>query len=397
MPTLPFDDVPAPVLSLDRAIGRARRVKHGARPMRIALVSTCAVDVPPRAYGGTELFVADLARGLVANGHDVAVYATGSSSPAGELRWCFARPIWPPSRTYEIEHATWAWRDMASRSVDLVHVNGPEALVAPSRLTIPTVVTIHHGRNEEANAMMLGAAPAHVVAISRRQAELVPELQVASVIHHGLETRLYRPGTGKGGYVGFLGRLSREKGAHIAIDVAAALGIPLRIGGPHWRDIPEQDEYFHAEIRPRLERGGPGLEWLGELGHDAKMELLGGASATLMPIEWEEPFGLVMIESMLAGTPVVAFARGSAPEVIEDGVTGFLVEDAAEMCARLPEAQRLNRQACRARALERWSAERMTREYEDVYHGLISRDGDTVDPDGGAWGRRPGTARTDGA
>jgi glycosyltransferase involved in cell wall biosynthesis len=215
------------------------------------------------------------------------------------------------------------------------------------------------------------------------------------VVHHGLATRLYRPGAGDGGYVAFLGRLSREKGAHIAIDVAADLGLPLRIGGPYWPGIPEQDEYFHEHIRPRLERAGRDLEWLGELGHDAKMRLLGGASATLMPIEWEEPFGLVMIESMLAGTPVVAFARGAAPEIVDDGVTGFLVKDAAEMRARLPEAQRLDRRACRARALERWSAERMTRDYEDVYRGLASRD-EAGDP-AGAWRVRPGTARTDAA
>ncbi|HTE53416.1 MAG TPA: glycosyltransferase family 4 protein [Kofleriaceae bacterium] len=342
-------------------------------------MSTCAVDVPPRAYGGTELFVANLARELVARGHQVVVYATGSSHPDGELRWRFARPIWPPSRTYEVEHSTWAWRDIATSGFDLVHVNGPEGLIAPNRIDVPTIVTVHHSRNDEANAMMRSAAPAHVVAISRRQAELVPEIGVSAVIHHGLATRLYPEGAGTGGYAAFLGRLAPEKGAHIAIDVAREAGIPLRIGGPYWAGIPELDQYFHAEIRPRLERAGSELEWLGELGHDGKVALLRGARATLMPIEWEEPFGLVMIESMLVGTPVIVFGRGSAPEIVDEGVTGFVVRDADEMRARLADVHKIDRAACRARARARWSSERMTTDYQELYRRVIGIDQDEVE------------------
>jgi glycosyltransferase involved in cell wall biosynthesis len=341
--------------------------------MRIALVSTCALDVPPLAYGGTERFVADLAACLVSRGHDVVVYATGSSKPAGRLRWRFERPIWPPDSRYELEHATWAWRDIAARRFDLVHVNAPEALIARTRTAVPTVVTVHHARSEDLNAMMQSGPPAHLVAISRRQAELVPELAMTAVIHHGLDPRIYPAGRG-GPYAAFLGRFAPEKAPHIAIDAALAAGVPLRLGGPRWSGIPEFDRYDEAEMQPRFERAGSELEWLGELNHEGKLGLLRTARALLMPLAWEEPFGLVMIESMLVGTPVIAFARGAAPEIVEEGVTGFLVQDGDEMAARLAEVDRIDRGACRARAQKRWSAARMAADYEQLYERIVGAD-----------------------
>jgi glycosyltransferase involved in cell wall biosynthesis len=339
--------------------------------MRIALLSTCALDVPPAAYGGTERFVADLAECLVRRGHDVVVYATGSSHPAGQLRWRFERPIWPPDSGYELEHANWAWRDIRGRRFDIVHVNAPEALVARERVDMPTVVTVHHARSEDLNAMMQKGGRAHLVAISRRQAELVPELAMTAIIHHGLAPRMYPAGTGAGGYAAFLGRFAPEKAPHIAIDAAMAAGVPIRLGGPRWQGMPAFDRYFDAELRPRFEQAGSALEWLGELDHTAKLHLLRGARALLMPIEWEEPFGLVMIEAMLVGTPVISFARGAAPEIVEDGVTGFLVRDQAEMTARLAEVDRIDRNACRARAQERWSSDRMAADYERLYLRIL--------------------------
>jgi len=336
--------------------------------MRVCIMSTSAVDVPPRAYGGTERFLADLADGLVARGHDVLVYATGTSRPAGHLRWHFDEPIWPPNSERELEHATWAWRDIAGADVDVVHINSPEALLAPDRIAeMPTVLTIHHARNAGITDVIRRAAPAHLVAISRRQAELVPELAVSAVIHHGLATRLYPAGLGDGDHVAFLGRFSPEKAPHLAIEAARAAGVRLRLGGPRQPALPGCDRYFDEVLGPSMERAGRDVEWLGELDHDRKLELLGGARVMLMPLEWEEPFGLVMIESMLVGTPVVAFARGAAPEIVDPGTTGFLVRDAAEMARRIPDAMRLDRTAVRERALARWSADRMASEYEDLY------------------------------
>src|SRR5262249_29890735 len=160
-------------------------------------------------------------------------------------------------------------------------------------------------------------------------------------------------------YAAFLARFAVEKGPAVAIEVALRAGVPIRLGGePHWKDM----GYFHSDIEPRL--SSPGVTWLGELAHGPKCLLLGGAVATLCPINWEEPFGLVIIESMLCGTPVLAFARGSAPELIDDGVTGWVCGDAAEMAARLAALHRsprtFDRAACRALAVERFSVGRMT-------------------------------------
>ena len=340
--------------------------------MRVSIMSTSAVDVPPRAYGGTERFLADLAEGLVERGHEVVVYATGRSSPAGHLRWHFEEPIWPPNAERELEHATWAWRDIAGGDFDVVHINSPEALLAPDRdLEIPTVLTIHNDRNAGIMDLIRRAPPAHVVAISKRQAELVPEIACSAIIHHGLATRLYPAGTG-GDHVAFLGRLSPEKAPHLAIEAARAAGVRLRIGGPRRPTPYGRDPYFDQVLGPSIDRAGGDVEWLGELDHGRKLELLHGASALLVPLEWEEPFGLVMIEAMLVGTPVIAFGRGSAPEVVEPGLTGFVVGNAAEMASAIPKAAQLDRSACRARAVERWSADRMASEYERLYQ-MIAR------------------------
>jgi len=188
-------------------------------------------------------------------------------------------------------------------------------------------------------------------------------------VHHGLDPDLYPFGAGDGGYCAFLGRLAPEKGAHTALDAARVARVELRIGGaPHWLN----DEYFESCVRPRLDKAGRRAVWLGEVTHEPKVELLRGARALLFPIEWEEPFGLVMIESMLVGSPVIAFARGSVPEVVDEGITGFIVKDAHEMAARIRTLGSFDRKRCRARALERWSSMRMARDYEKAYERVAS-------------------------
>jgi glycosyltransferase involved in cell wall biosynthesis len=333
--------------------------------MRIALLSTCAVPVPPPAYGGTELFVGTLAKALVERGHEVLVYATGDSRPAGALRHCFPCAIWPPDYQAEIRHASWAWRDLRALRADAVHVNSPEALLSWGGTGPPPVVTIHHNREEHLMGTYQRSCGARLVAISRRQAELLPELGALPVIHHGLDPASYPAGSGGGGYCVFLGRIAPEKAPHLAIDAARKAGIPLLIGGPHWTGEPYFDEYFEREMTPRLKR--PGVRWPGELNQAAKLCVVQEAEALLVPLAWEEPFGLVMIEAMLVGTPVVAFARGSAPEVVEHGVTGLLVSDADSMAGALDRARRLDRARCRRRAVERFSASRMAAEYEALY------------------------------
>ena len=338
--------------------------------MRIALVSTCAVAVPPAAYGGTEAFVATLGRALVEAGHEVRTYATGDSRPAGELRYRFERAAWPPDYTAEARHASFAAGDARRFEPDVVHLNSPDALAAFADCEAPVVVTLHHAREEPLLAAYLAAPHAHRVAISRRQASLFPELAPFRVIHHGLDPRLHPRGAGRGGYCAFLGRIGPEKAPHLAIDAAVRAGVRLVLGGPHWNGTPRYDEYYAREFEPRLRAHAPLVDWHGELSFDAKRSLLAGAAALLFPMGWEEPFGLAMIEAMLAGTPVVAFDRGAAPEIVEDGITGFLVRDADGMARRIADAMALDRERCRARALERFCARRMADEYVALYHGV---------------------------
>ncbi|GAC1537031.1 MAG: glycosyltransferase family 4 protein [Polyangiales bacterium] len=340
--------------------------------MRIALLSTCAVAVPPKAYGGTELITAELAKSLVSLGHDVTVYATGDSRPAGKLRFRFTRPVWPPNDLAELRHAAFAWNHIAAqqatRPFDVIHTHQAPSLAFATMHATPTLLTLHHERDPSLLDFYLDFPDVRYVAISRRQAELAPEMRVEHVVHHGLDPALYDAGDGEGGYCAFLGRVAQEKGLHFAIDAALAAEVPLKIGGkPHWKD----KAYFEREVQPRLTAAGAKVESLGEVSHAPKVELLRHARALLFPIDWEEPFGLVMIEAMLVGTPVIAFARGSVPEVVEDGVTGFVVRDVAEMAARLREVGNIDRKRCRERAQERWSSLRMAKDYVKIYEQAI--------------------------
>ena len=338
--------------------------------MKVALVSTCAAVVPPPAYGGIECFVGTLARGLVDRGHDVVVYATGDSHPAGRLRAHFARPVWPPDASAEREHARFALRDVAAFAPDIVHVNLPDALILARGVACPLVATIHGARVPDLASAYI-RSNASCVAVSRRQARLLPELRGRLVvIPHGLDPMQFPPGSGDAGYCAFLGRIGPEKAPHLAIDAAREAGVPLRIAGPHWSGVRRYDRYFADEFAPRLAHASPQATWLGELDHGEKIALLRGASVLLFPLGWEEPFGLVMIEAMLVGTPVVAFARGSAPEVVDEGVTGYLVDDVHAMAAAIPRAVRLDRHRCRSQAQSRFGASLMVQRYEALYRSL---------------------------
>ncbi len=338
--------------------------------MRIALISTCAVPTPPPAYGGTERVVAGLARGLVELGHEVVVYATGDSRPAGSLQWLFPRGQWPPNDESERRHAQFALTDLRAQGrVDIVHSHHTSALEFHHLVDVPTAVTLHDCPDEAIAARCRAHPEVAIVAISRRQAELVADLNIARVIHHGIDVDRYALGRGDGGYVAFLGRFTPEKSPHLAVDAAAAAGIDIHLGGcPQ----PYSRAYFEREMAPRLARYARRIHWPGELEEQPKIEMLRRARALLFPIGWEEPFGLVLIEAMLVGTPVIAFPRGSVPELVDEGVTGFMVRNVDEMAARVRTLEGFDRERCRARARERWSYRRMAREHADLYQELVA-------------------------
>lgn len=343
--------------------------------MRIAMISTPFLPVPPPRYGGTELIVAALTEGLMARGHDVVLYATGDSTVGAEVRSCFPSPVWPPDPYCELAHVCHAMRDLLSGPgrVDVIHAHSAQALAYAHLLEVPVIYTVHHERVEPMAQLYRAtrADTVRMVCISERQRALSADVFDAAVVHHGLDTSCYHPGAGRGGYAAFLGRFALEKGPHAAIDVARAAGVPLRLAGlPHWKD----ELYFRTEVEPRLAQ--PGVEWLGELSIDPKVRLLGDAFVTLFPIAWEEPFGLVMIESMLCGTPVIALPRGAAPEVIDPGVTGWVVDDAAEMTALVRALHsgeiRVDREACRRRAAARFHRDRMVDDYLALYEESLA-------------------------
>lgn len=339
--------------------------------LRVALVSTPFVAVPPARYGGTELIVAELARGLTERGHEVVLFATGDSRAPCTVRSLFPSPRWPPDAFTELAHAGWAARAIRSsrRRFDVVHAHSASFLpFAPMLGGVPVVYTLHHDRDDRLSAFY-EQLPRGIryVAISRRQAGLHPELP-ATVVHHGLDPDRYRLGPRGEGYLAFLGRLSEVKGPDVAIEVAERLGRELRMGGGVHR---AEGDFFDRVLQPLLEK--PHVRWLGELAHGPKVELLAGADALLFPIRWDEPFGLVMIEAMFCGCPVIAFRGGSVEEVVEPGTTGFIAEDVDHMVAIVrEELPKLDRRKVRERAVERFSCRRMVERYLEVYESAIA-------------------------
>jgi len=338
--------------------------------MRIALVSTPFVAVPPRDYGGTELVMYQLAEGLWARGHEVTLFATGDSRTRARLVWYYDTAKWPPDSLTELTHLSRALAHVQRAGYDVVHCQQPGA-IAMSRFLpdTPMVYTLHHPRDEVLSAYYRHYPRVWYVAISERQRELEVDLPRMTVIHHGLDASVYDGPTRAGDYVCFIGRLSRVKGPHTAIDVAERAGIRIRVAGAI-HDDDDDPGYVDRELRPRLAR--PHVEYLGPIGLHRKAQLLRNAWALLTPIEWEEPFGLVLVEAMLAGCPVVAFPRGSATELIEPGVTGFLARDADEMADIVRNRlSGFDRERCRALAAARFGRDRMVDAYEAYYRRAI--------------------------
>ena len=340
--------------------------------LRIGLVAPPWVPVPPPQYGGTEVVVDELARGLAAAGHDVVLYTTGDSTCPVPRRWTHPRALGiDGSAEAELLHVEDAYRALVGH-VDVIH---DHTLFGPWRLlsrSCPTpVVTTHHGPFSEEMVRLWAPISRRIplIAISRSQAAAgtAAHVEVSAVIHHGLDVGRYPFGDGHGGYVAFLGRINPDKGPASAIAAARAAGVPIRIAAKMW----EQTEvrYFAEVIEPLLRADAV---YVGELGGRDKLEFLAGAQALLNPLRWPEPFGLAMIEAMACGTPVLAFPSGAAPEIVRHGLNGFLCNDEAEMADAIVHARSLDRQRCRSSVVDRFSVERMVADHLRLYRNAIA-------------------------
>jgi len=338
--------------------------------MRVAQIAPPWAPVPPALYGGIELVVDLLSRGLQAAGHEVVLWTVGESTCPVPRRSVLERAEGARigMAVPELRHVIHAYESLSD--FDVIHdhtVFGPlYAARFPERL----VVTTNHGpfgtELDDLYRTVAGEVP--VICVSHDQRSLAPQIPVARVIHHGVDPAAFPVGRGDGGYCLFLGRMSPDKGAHRAILACRKAGVPIILAAK-MREAREH-EYFETEVAPLL---GENAEYLGEVPHERKLELLGGAMALVNPIRWHEPFGLVMVEALACGTPVVAFREGAAPEIVTDGSTGFLCDDEIEMADAIGRIGELSRADCRAATEGYFSARRMVAEHVELFEELRDR------------------------
>jgi glycosyltransferase involved in cell wall biosynthesis len=338
--------------------------------VRIAQVAPLFESVPPKLYGGTERVVSFLTEELVRQGHDVTLFASGDSVTRARLV-----PICPealrlsPTAIDHLAHHIVMLEEVFSQknNFDIVHFHIDYLHFPLSRReNVPNVTTLH-GRLDlpDLQPLYRRFADMPVVSISDAQREPLPNANWQATVYHGLPQDQYKFHNEPGKYLAFLGRISPEKGVDRAIEIATETGVPLKIAAKVDR---ADQEYYEKTIEPLL--GNPLVEFIGEIGYPEKNEFLGNALALLFPIDWPEPFGLVMIEAMACGTPVIAHPSGSVPEVLEEGRTGFLVNDLQEAASAVKNVSQLSRDECRRTFEERFSATRMAKDYLTVYRKL---------------------------
>ena len=343
--------------------------------MRIALLAPVALPVPPHGYGGTEVVVAELADGLVRRGHDVTLFASGDAETRARLRARYPRAlelvgVTDKARYDDLEHAHVAWALSQASAFDVVHDHTKAwGVRLAGQAGAPVVTTVHNDFTGERRAVY-GAYPAHpYVAISKAHAARMPELNFVGVVYNGLDLAPTVFRAEKDDYFLFVGRLDEKKGAHLAARLAHDLDLPLVMAGR----IEHERAFFEREVAPWLD--GVRRRYVGEVTGAPKWALYAGARALLFPITWEEPFGLVMIEAMACGTPVVATRHGSVPEIVVPGETGAIAPagaDLAALAAALREALRADPAACRARVERLFSADAMVDAYVAVYERVIA-------------------------
>jgi glycosyltransferase involved in cell wall biosynthesis len=339
--------------------------------MRIAQVAPLAESVPPEGYGGTERVVSYLTEELVRLGHDVTLFATADSETSADLE-----PMCPrgarsdgnlDSRLLETRMLAEAYR--RADEFDIIHCHTDYVgLPLAEHVETRTIVTLH-GRLDVPGlpTVLRGFPDVAYVSISDSQRSPAPDIRWVATVYHGLPKRLYAFQPEPGDYLLFLGRICPEKGPDRAIRIATRARVPLRIAAK----VDEADkEYFETSVKPLLD--DPLIDFLGEVGGAEKLQLLAHARALLFPIDWPEPFGLVMIESLACGTPVIARRRGSVPEILRDGETGFVCDTDDELCQAVARMRELDRSRCRADFERRFTDTRMAENYLAVYETIRS-------------------------
>jgi len=341
--------------------------------MRIAQLAPLAESIPPKLYGGTERVVAWLVDELVALGHDVTLFASGDSTTRAKLEAVWPRALRLGRPRSDPMAAQTALLEAVSRRAsefDVIHVH-VDWLPLPllSRLGVPFVTTTHGRLDLPGLSDVVRLFPdAPYVSISKNQSSALADANWIGTVYHGLPVDLFRPSFERGSYLAFLGRITAEKGPDAAIRIARAAKMPLRIAAK----VPRGERaYFKEKLEPQID--GKQIRLIGEVNDRTKKEFLAGAAALLFPIDWPEPFGLVMIEAMACGTPVIAFPTGSVPEVVDDGITGFIVGGESQAVDAIGRLGELDRRHVRAHFERRFTSKRMATQYLQHYEVLIGK------------------------
>jgi glycosyltransferase involved in cell wall biosynthesis len=373
VPTLIFDAAPQNAGTAGKS-ARCQRDTQKAAAVKIAQIAPLVESVPPKLYGGTERVVSWLTEELVRQGHDVTLFASGDSQTKAELAAVVPRGLRLDGIHNSLAYNIIMLDQVAERmdEFDVIHFHIDFFHYPIFRNMAHKTLTTLHGRQDLPELPDIYRAFPHMplVSISNHQRLPVPPVNWRGTVYHGLPEAQYREGKGEGGYLAFLGRICADKGPVEAIEIARRAGMKLKMAA---KVDPVDQAYFDNVVKPLIEKS-PHVEFIGEINDGQKQEFLGKAKALLFPISWPEPFGLVMIESLACGTPVVAFKCGSVPEIMEDGLTGFVVQDITGAAAAVGRLDTLCRPAVRARFEERFSARAMARDYLKIYGQLAQRE-----------------------